>query len=298
MIYRRCPCHLWRNTVVGRYNGAMLLDSAVLPWDDPRIQRLRKSLMEAYPSGAAALDLVSAVRGFPQHDVNWRGDYGASAIWKTVLDCAARANVLRNLVNRVLNDPSVAGHHVRIRAIVTELDADADPTDDAERSAQTRRPTPDAVQAEDEQDIEPKVGPAIKSPGEILVGSREPRMFGKDEPAYGAILIFLPDTARLVPVRSIYPNITNPDFVGAKCEWRVTKATDDFEIVRAQVALSRRREPIEGRVSLGNGYISTSFAFYMRPGKPNVEERPPRVRGKVTLVDGRNEYHEYKVIFK
>ena len=104
----------------------LVLDSALLPCRSPAGSDAMYALAEAYPSGPKAEDLVSRVRGFPRHGVNWNHQDGASAIWKTVLKLAAQTAVLRGLLNQVLNDPTVAGHHARISAIITELDADAD----------------------------------------------------------------------------------------------------------------------------------------------------------------------------
>ena len=51
------------------------------------------------------------------------------ALWRSgsiVLALAAQTATLRSLLRQVLNDQTVAAHHARIRAIMTELDADAD----------------------------------------------------------------------------------------------------------------------------------------------------------------------------
>ena len=113
---------------------SMVLDSPVLPWDDLQVQDLHMSLTEAYPGADVAKILVSRVRDFPIHTVNWADEHGALAIWYSILNRAAAANVLRRLLNCVLDDKTVAGYHEHIRSIVAELDSDAAATKTADEA--------------------------------------------------------------------------------------------------------------------------------------------------------------------
>jgi effector-associated domain 1 (EAD1)-containing protein len=82
----------------------LVLDSAPLPWHDPRVQNLRAALTDAYPSGSKAEDIVSKVKRFPLNGVNWNNQDGASEIWRRVLALAAQTELLRSLLSQVLND--------------------------------------------------------------------------------------------------------------------------------------------------------------------------------------------------
>jgi len=127
----------------------LVLDSAPLLWHDTRVQNLREALTDAYPSGSKAEDIVSRVRWFPQHGVNWNHQDGASTIWKIVLTLAAQTGSLRSLLSQVLKDQTVAAHHTRIRDIIAELDADADSADETQPNASTPRPPPQLVKVDE-----------------------------------------------------------------------------------------------------------------------------------------------------
>lgn len=125
-----------------------VLDIVPLPWHDQRVQDLRTVLTEAYPSGSKAEDIVSKLRGFPLYGVNWAHQEGAQAIWKIVLGFAAQTVLLRKLLDQVLNDQSVSAHHARIRAIIEELEVDADWVDVVQPNTPTPELSPQLVTGE------------------------------------------------------------------------------------------------------------------------------------------------------
>ena len=129
------------------------LDSAVLPWHDARIRRLHETLTYAYPSARKARDLMQTVEGFPAADVNWDDEDGVRAVWQNILTKAARRQVLRKLLERVLDDPAVAGHHKEISCIVAEFDRELPParesldTGDAAEAIELVGPRPAAAES-------------------------------------------------------------------------------------------------------------------------------------------------------
>jgi len=106
-------------------------------------------------------------------------------------------------------------------------------------------------------------------------------------------VIDLPASARLESAH--YPN---PNWWVAKCKWRITGGSGKFEIVRATLDRRWPHRSIEGEVDRENGDIwAASFALYLPPGRGHGEQRPPTLRGKVTLIDNRNRRHRFSIIF-
>jgi Effector-associated domain 1 len=103
-------------------NEARILDSAVLPWDDDRVIQLRSVLVKAYNRPDGIEDLVARVEQSLVSRINWRDQSGVYFIWTNVMNATAGAGALRRLLNTVLADPVVAGHHKAIRGIIGELD--------------------------------------------------------------------------------------------------------------------------------------------------------------------------------
>lgn len=98
-----------------------ILDSASLPWHDDRVTRLHSVLSKAYGGSDDIKELVATVTSFPVRDIGWQNSRGVNAIWRQVMDAAARAGVLKNLLDAALADRSAAGYHKDISTSMDEL---------------------------------------------------------------------------------------------------------------------------------------------------------------------------------
>jgi cytochrome P450 len=110
-----------------------ILDSALLPWDDGRVQRLYEELCEAYTDSDGIKELVEGAGGKLAGGINWKNSRGVNAIWRQVMENAAHACILRKLLLAALADRDVEGHHEKISSIMDELDGgdESEPAEEA-----------------------------------------------------------------------------------------------------------------------------------------------------------------------
>jgi len=103
----------------------------------PGAQHLLEALVRAYPTKARirALLLTTGIR---EAEVDFDGS--TRTVWINVLQTAAQAGELRELVDAVLRDPSVAGYHPVIRGLLD----DARPAPPAPEPAAAAPPAPAA----------------------------------------------------------------------------------------------------------------------------------------------------------
>jgi tetratricopeptide (TPR) repeat protein len=103
------------NAAIGNDGGAML-DEPVLPWHDERLQRLHQCLVEAYNTPALAEELVEQAGPELPYTIEWSGNM--RAIWRSILNTAARQGRLRTLLAKAVADPLAAAFSDRIAAAV------------------------------------------------------------------------------------------------------------------------------------------------------------------------------------
>ena len=88
--------------------AASFLDEVPLDWANPAAQELLRLLASAYPN-VGAIQGITSRAGVREDEVGWDGS--ARTVWKRVLDLLSRDGRLNALVERVLEDSSVARYH-------------------------------------------------------------------------------------------------------------------------------------------------------------------------------------------
>jgi hypothetical protein len=118
----------------------------------------------------------------------------------------------------------------------------------------------------------------------------------------GVKLILLPATARTCDSAG---ESSRYRFDDTEIKWRITGSADNFEIVRAYFSRRWRSESKEGEVRRENGLLVAFFKavpterrkwyFGGRHTEVGVTGRWRPIKGRVTLVDGRNKLYRYPV---
>lgn len=100
-----------------------MLDDPVLPWQDARLHKLRDLFVYAYPDLEPAKNFVADVDLDLRVDIDWR--FGARLFWRDAFTKAAARGLLRSLVGKAMEDPTIPGFRDRIAEAVAACEAPA-----------------------------------------------------------------------------------------------------------------------------------------------------------------------------